>query len=219
MPATRARFCMRWLTWRGVNPITRSAPAGAVLLRSSSPARGRPGADTPDTRRGSHRRAAGRRSSCSGRTSTGRYWFRWPRRLLAPLPCCGCWADPAGSAGHPPPRQVRAASRYVLPTIRSWVSTTASARNSSHSTAQTARIARRRLSGSSRTLFVLNNSSTLPPSNAVADGCDGHSFVTAPHDLVSGGRVAFGSGSRRGWRAGGLRRRDGQGGGRPSSSA
>ena len=48
------------------------------------------------------------------------------------------------------PSQVRAASRYVLPTIRSWVSTTASARNSSHSTAQTARIARRRLSGSSR---------------------------------------------------------------------
>ena len=102
MPATRARFCMRWLTWRGVNPITRSAPAGAVLLRSSSPARGRSGADTPDTRRGSHRRAAGRRSSCasrsvapttsSGRTSTGRCWFRWPRRLLAPLPCCGCWA-------------------------------------------------------------------------------------------------------------------------------
>ncbi len=39
------------------------------------------------------------------------------------------------------------------------------------------------------TLFVLDNSSTLPPSNAVADGCDGHSFVTAPHDLVSGGRV------------------------------
>ena len=38
MPATRARFCMRWLTWRGVNPIARSAPAGAVLLRSSSPA-------------------------------------------------------------------------------------------------------------------------------------------------------------------------------------
>ena len=30
--------------------------------------------------------------------------------------------------------QVRAASRYVLPTIRSWVSTTASARNISHST-------------------------------------------------------------------------------------
>ena len=37
-----------------------------------------------------------------------------------------------------------------LPTSRSWVSTTASARNIFHSTAQTARIARRRLSGSSR---------------------------------------------------------------------
>ena len=44
----------------------------------------------------------------------------------------------------------RAPSRYVLPTTRSWVSTTASTRNISHSTAQTARIARRRLSGSSR---------------------------------------------------------------------
>ena len=46
--------------------------------------------------------------------------------------------------------QARAASRYVLPTSRSWISATASARNISHSTAQTARIARRRLSGSSR---------------------------------------------------------------------
>ena len=46
--------------------------------------------------------------------------------------------------------QARAASRYVLPTIRSWVSTIASARNISHSTALTARIARRWLSGGVR---------------------------------------------------------------------
>ena len=26
---------MRWLTWRGVNAITRSSPAGAVMVRSS----------------------------------------------------------------------------------------------------------------------------------------------------------------------------------------
>ena len=63
-----------------------------------------------------------------------------PERLAGPRP-----SRPRAAL-----RRARAASRYVLPTSRSWVSTTASARNISHSTAQTARIARRRLSGSSR---------------------------------------------------------------------
>ena len=72
---------------------------------------------------------------------------RCPARRSAPAPVRRM---PGAIRGPQLFRPRAALRRSGLPTTRSWVSTTTSARNISHSTAQTARIARRRLSGSSR---------------------------------------------------------------------
>ena len=74
-----------------------------------------------------------------------------PKRLAVSSPSCDS--------------QVRAASRYVRPTIRSWVSTTASATNVSHSTAQTTRIARAAVV---RELAEARRRSSAPPAGAAA---------------------------------------------------
>ena len=61
---------------------------------------------------------------------------RCPARRSAPFPARRMPEAPRGPRPSSPScdSQVRAASRYVLPTSRSWVSTTASATNVSHST-------------------------------------------------------------------------------------